>query len=246
MVTRPRRQAGKLASLIEAEGGRALQYPAIEIRPADSRALRATLENLDAFSLAIFISQNAVEQGLERARALRPWPAALAVAAVGSGTRRALQAAGFPQVIAPEGRGDSEALLACAELSSVAGKRIVIFRGLGGREVLATTLRERGATVVYAECYSRERPATDMTPLLAEWARGAVDAVTVSSAEGLANLAGLLGEAGSRYLAETPLFVPHERVAGQARGMAVMRVEVAGASDEEVLAALVAYFGGSG
>jgi uroporphyrinogen-III synthase len=81
-----------------------------------------------------------------------------------------------------------------------------------------------------------------MRPLMDEWARGAVHAVTVSSGEGLANLAAMLGDAGRGLLAAMPLFVPHIRVAGQARASGAADVVVSGAADEEVLAALVAYF----
>jgi uroporphyrinogen-III synthase len=69
-----------------------------------------------------------------------------------------------------------------------------------------------------------------------------VDAVTVSSAEGLANLAGLLGAAGRARLAATPLFVPHARVAAAAERLGVREAIVAGPGDEQVLERLVAYF----
>jgi uroporphyrinogen-III synthase len=85
-----------------------------------------------------------------------------------------------------------------------------------------------------------------MRPLLGEWSRGAVQAIAVSSGEGLANLARLLGEAGPAMFAGTPLFVPHARVVAQARSLGAAEVVIAGAADEEVLAALVAYFRSTG
>ena len=246
VVTRPERQAGALARLIEDAGGRALRYPAIEIEASGSPELDAIVATLESFDVAIFISRNAVEEGLARVRALRPWPAGLAVAAVGAGTRRALEAQGMTGVVAPEGPADSEALLEQPLLKAAAGRRIVIFRGEGGRELLASTLRARGATVDYAECYRRVRPATDVRPLIAEWTRGGVDAVTVSSGEALANFAALLGSEGRDLLAATPLFVPHARVGDEARLLGLGSVQVAGPADEEMLAALVAYFGRAG
>src|SRR5258705_526363 len=80
----------------------------------------------------------------------------------------------------------------------------------------ARTLTERGAQVEYAECYRRVRPQADAAPLLAEWQRGAVDAVTVFSVAALENLVAMLG-AGARRLEATPVFVPHPRVAEAAR-----------------------------
>lgn len=231
---------------IEAAGGRALRYPAIEIEPIDGPALNAVIAALGTFDVAIFVSRNAVEHGLARVRAHRAWPAGLAVAAVGAGTGRALQAQGMANVIAPQGPADSEALLGLLPPEMVAGRRIVVFRGAGGREVIASTLRAREASVEYAECYRRSRPATDMRPLVAEWSRGAVHAVTVSSGEALTNFAAMLGEAGSAFLAATPLFVPHARVGEDARLLGLRQVEVAGPADDEMLAALVAYFGRAG
>lgn len=243
VVTRPERQAAALASLIEAAGGRALRVPAIEITPLRSAGLEAVLARIDSFGMAVFISRNAVEQGLASLRdAGRALPPGMRVAAIGTGTRRALESEGWGGVIAPAGPADSEALLAEPALADVSGKRIVIFRGEGGREALAEGLRSRGAHVEYAECYRRGTPPIDPLPLIGEWSRGALHAITVSSGEGLANLASSLGTAGRALLAAVPVFVPHPRVAAQARELGVAQVVVTGAADEEVVAALVAYF----
>jgi uroporphyrinogen-III synthase len=246
VITRPERQAAGLASLIESAGGRALRFPTIEIEPIRTPALDAVLGGLVTYDVAIFISRNAVAQGLARTRergaGWPPGPPGPVAAAIGAGTRRALEAEGFAAVIAPEGPADSEALLAEPALANVSGKRIVIFRGEGGRETLAAELRARGATVDYAECYRRVAPGTDLRPLIAQWSRGEVDAVTVSSGEGLANLAARLGEAVRPFLSAVPVFVPHPRVAQQALLLGGADVVVSGTADEDVLAALVAYF----
>ncbi|NBS56128.1 MAG: uroporphyrinogen-III synthase [Betaproteobacteria bacterium] len=246
VITRPARQAAGLAALIDAAGGHALRYPTIEIEPLRTARLDALLGRLADYDVLVFISRNAVEQGLARIResgmALSPVPGGPVVAAIGAGTRRALETEGFATVIAPEGPADSEALLAEPALANVSGKRIAVFRGEGGRETLAAGLRARGATVDYAECYRRRAPALDPQPLVAQWLRGEVHAVTVSSGEGLANLAARLGEAARTLLVALPVFVPHPRVAEQARALGVADVVVSGAADEDVLAALVAYF----
>ena len=246
LVTRPREQAQGLAALIEAAGGNARVFPAIEIEDLpDLRPILELLDRLDEFDIAIFISPSAVHKALNLVRSRRggrPWPPRLRVAAVGRGSRRELERQGFDDVIAPQAHADSEALLALAELTDVAGRRIVIFRGDGGRELLGDALAARGATVEYAECYRRARPRADSAPLLAAWARGGVDAVTVSSVEGLANLFDMLGKLGQQWLRTTPLFVPHPRVAEAAARLGVGKVIVGGPGDAEALQALVAYF----
>ncbi|HVC11387.1 MAG TPA: uroporphyrinogen-III synthase [Burkholderiales bacterium] len=246
VVTRPREQATALAQLIRAAGGEALLFPAIEIRDLpDLGPILALIDRLETFELAVFISPNAVHKALNLVRARRgakSWPAGLRVAAVGRGSRRELEQQGFAGVIAPASHADSEALLALPELNAVSGKRVVIFRGDGGRELLGDTLAARGARVEYAECYRRLRPAADSAPLLTAWARGAVHAVTVSSGEGLTNLFDMLGKLGQQWLRGTPVFVPHARVAESAARLGVREVLVAGASDAELVDCLVAYF----
>jgi uroporphyrinogen-III synthase len=246
LVTRPREQASGLAALIEAAGGRALLYPTIEIEdPADPGPALSLIDRLEEFDIAIFISPSAVRKALALARARRgerPWPPGLRVAAPGRGTREELERHGFSRVIAPPWHADSEALLALPELAQVAGKRILVFRGEGGRELLGAALAARGARIEHAVCYRRVRPEAPREALLAAWERGELDAVTVSSSEGLANLDELLGERGRRALRDTPLFAPHPRVAEAARRLGVREVTVAGPGDAEMLACLVAYF----
>jgi len=231
LITRPREQAQGLAKLVEAAGGRAILFPAIEIQDVP-------LRKLAEFDLAIFVSPTAVK----RALAAMKWPPRAKAAALGRGTQRELERHGIKGIIAPDAGADSEALLAVPELQRVAGRRIVILRGEGGRSLLGDTLAARGAQVEYAECYRRVRPQTDSGPLLTAFAKGAVHAVTVSSAEGLENLFEMLGTVGREHLKKTPLFVPHPRIAAEAKRLGLGEASVSGASDQEMLERLVAYF----
>jgi len=241
VVTRPRHQSATLAGLIGEAGGAAILFPAIEIAdPVDAGPARAVLARLESFDWAIFISANSAQRGL--ALLGRPWPGEVRAAAVGAGTRRLLNAYGVRDVIAPKGRSDSEALLAMAAFDAVRGRRVAIIRGEGGREVLRDALLARGAIVEYAPCYRRIRPQADPGPLLSAWARGEVHAVTVNSAEALSNLLAMVQAPGASHVRSTPLFVPHPRVAEQARDAGIARVVVAGPGDDEILSALVAYF----
>lgn len=248
-MTRPAGQADALAALIRQAGGEPLELPAIEIRDLQDLApFHAVADRLESFDCAIFVSRNAVRKAfalLGERRAGRPWPAHLRVATVGAGSSEELAARGFTDVIAPATLFDSEALLALPEFSHVAGQRIAIFRGAGGRKYLGETLAARGAVVEHAACYRRVLPEAGRAGLDAAWALGKVDAVLVSSGEGLANLLEMLGGAAPQRLAGTALFVPHARVAGEAARLGLARVLVAGPGDAQTAAALVAYFGGA-
>ncbi len=240
LITRPREQAQALERMVREAGGEPVCVPAIEILPlADPAPFHELAARLAEFDLAIFISRNAVCRALDLMGG-RPWPAGLTVATVGQGSREELEKRGFADVIAPAAQSDSEALLALPALASVRGRRIVIFRGEGGRELLAQELAARGARVEHAACYRRVAP--DAAAMRSAWSHG-MDAVTVSSAEGLANLLAMLGEGAARRLSGVPLFVPHPRVAGEAQRRGLARAIVAGPGDAQMIAALVAHFG---
>jgi uroporphyrinogen-III synthase len=226
LVTRPRAQAAGLARLIEQAGGVAHLFAAIEIEDVTPPPV---LGRLHEFDLAIFVSPTAVAKAMPHVRQLP------CVAAVGAGTRRELEKRGVRNVIAPSSGADSEALLAVSEMQQVKGKKVAILRGDGGRALLGETLAARGARVEHVTCYRRLPP---QAPARA-WRAGELAAVTVSSGQGLANLFEVLDAA---LLRATPLFVPHARIAEQARELSAREVVLAGHSDEDMLAALVAYF----
>lgn len=242
LVTRPAHQAEHLAGLIRAAGGNPILFPVMEIVDLpDVRPLHALIDRLDQFDLAIFISPNAVTKAMNLIRGRRALPPALRIAAVGKGSRKALGQFGVAEVLVPAERFDSEGLLALPEFQAVAGKQIVIFRGDGGRELLGDELARRGAQVEYAECYRREKPRADNTRLLHLWARNELHAITVTSAEMLHNLFDLVGKLGQQWMKNTPLFVPHERIADAARGMGLANVMVTPPGDEGLVAGIVAW-----
>ncbi len=243
VITRPREQSVRLAQRVTDAGGRALVFPALEILdPVDSRALRTLVDNLDRFDCAVFVSPTAAEKGLAWVGLRRELPSGLRVAAVGRGTARELHRLGVTDVVVPTDGADSEALLALPEFQAVEGKAIIVFRGAGGRELLADTLRRRGATVEYAECYRRARPAGDAQMLLRAWGRGEIHATIVTSREALDNLFALVGTLGRHWLQETPMFVPHERIAAAAHVLEVAEVHVTASGDEALVDAMARYF----
>jgi uroporphyrinogen-III synthase len=244
VVTRPREQAVSLAEAIAAAGGAPLIFPLLEILPiADPEVLETAVARLPGAALAVFISPNAVDHALPVILAHGPWPAGTVPAAVGQGTVKALAARGVTGCVAPRERFESEALLALPELAGerVNGRRVVIFRGDGGRELLADTLRARGALVDYITCYRRAAPAGGVEGLLQRWRAGRLDALTVSSSEGLRNLLDLLDGEGRAFLARTPVFVPHARIAENARAAGLHEIILTEAADAGILAGLLAY-----
>ncbi len=240
VVTRPRAQASTLAGLIAERGGKPVIFPLIEISPAaDPGHLQAAIARLERYALAIFISPNAIDFSLPLILAQRGWPSGLRAVAIGQSSVRRLASYGVEQTLAPVERFDSESVLQLPELqrAAVVGKRVLILRGNGGRELLAETLRERGSEVDYVSCYLRSAPDT-AAPLKALWDSGQLDALTISSSEGLRNLVDLLDRPTRAQLHITPVFVPHPRIADLAQALALQQVVLTGPADAGIIAAL--------
>lgn len=236
VVTRPRDQAGPLARRIEQAGGTSLVFPLLDISAVqDTTVLREQIARLAQFNLAIFISPNAVHYGISAIRAAGELPPYIKIATVGQGSAKALRESGIAQVIAPTERFDSEGLLALPELQNVAGWHVMIFRGDGGRELLADTLKARGATVEYATCYQRSKPQQDAGVLLT----AAPDAITVTSSEALRYLWQMLDIHAQTSLRNIPLFVPHARIAELALQQGWQQVQVTAPGDDGLLSALI-------
>lgn len=243
LVTRPAAQAAGLAALIAQWGGETVCFPLIDIAPADDwQALDDAVDRLDAYSLAIFISPNAVDFGLPRLLSRRAWPEGLHAAAIGPGTVKRLADFGITDVLVPQDRFDSEALLSLAPLQAdrVAGRRVLILRGNGGRELLADTLRARGAAVECVACYRRTAPR-DGSPVMSLLRNKALDAVTLSSSEGLRNLLELLDTGSRERLLALPVFVPHRRIADEATWLGLHRVVLTGPADTGLVEGLCNY-----
>lgn len=238
LVTRPRDQAKQQAQQIQQAGGIPLLFPLLEIAPVqDTKTLHDQVSRLAQFNLAAFISPNAVKYGMAAIRAAGALPPALKIATIGQGSAKTLHELGIANVIAPTECFDSEGLLAMPELQNIAGWRVMIFRGDGGRELLGDTLRSRGAKVEYAACYQRSKPQWGVGALL----DAAPDAIIVTSSEALRHLWQMLVDAQSDNIYGIPLFVSHKRIAELAHQQGWKRVHLTGAGDEGLLSALIAW-----
>ena len=238
IVTRPARQAAGFARKLAALDAAPIVFPAIVILPpADRTALDRAHASLSEYAAAVFVSANAVEYGAPDAAR---WPRQVPAFAPGPGTAEALADVGILNVRIPLTTYDSEGLLALSQLADVRGRRIAIFRGEGGREILGTTLAERGAQVDYVECYRRAAPASGAG--LAEVLREErAHALTLTSSEGADNLWAVLDAGARERLARLPTFAPHPRIAGRARDLGLTAIETGG-GDAGLIAGLLEWF----
>lgn len=239
-VTRPEHQAANLCQLLEQHGAQVLRFPVIEIKQNPTTEFFSIIKHLSEYDMAVFISANAVSIALNIIRSNGDWPNSLKIAAVGLATAKALENSGKTVNIFPKERFNSEALLALDAMQDVTGKKIVIFRGHGGRDLLADTLINRGATVDYAECYQRIKPNINVAPLLQALRDQKLDIIVVTSNEGLSNLYEMVGESGRKPLLNTPLLVVGERATKLAKHLQFHNdiIVAERASDDSLLSAL--------
>ena len=220
-ISRPIDQAKKLGALITEAGGTPILFPLIEITPLnDYSQFEAVINDIKDYDWVIFISSNAVQNGMSRLVKIGI-PASLKFAAIGPVTASELQRFGIKDVLTPlshvqdgdesKVRFDSESLLALPEMTNVSSKKVLIVRGVGGRDVLAETLKARGAQVTFAECYQRINPQTDCNLLAQLWADKKLHGIVVTSSEAMRHLLDLAGDAD--WLRNITLFVNHVRIA---------------------------------
>lgn len=249
VVTRPRGQHESLCQLIGEAGGVSIHYPVLEIvDSSEQEQLVEEFKHLDEFDLIIFISPNAVSRSMNLINAEGGLPAGLQTATVGRGSGRELKRLlGREPDIVPAKQFNSEGLLALSAMQDMTGKRVMIVRGEGGRELLAQTLRERGAEVEYAEVYRRARPEVDNSALMHAWARNEIDIIVVTSGDGLRNLYDMVGQLGRQWLRKTPILVINERLVQLARELGLEQdpLIAAEASDSGIVAALGAWHRGN-
>ncbi len=129
--------------------------PAGSYPPADRPA---TLTEND---LVFALSQHAVAFAhAQLQRDGRNWPASPRYFAIGRTTALALHTVSGFDIRYPLDREISEALLQLPELQNIAGKRALILRGNGGRELLGETLTARGAEVSFVNVINDVRNIT--------------------------------------------------------------------------------------
>jgi uroporphyrinogen-III synthase len=238
VVTRPEHQSKTLCEKIIALGGNPILYPCIEIRdPVDKTSLLRAVSQLDKANIAIFFSPNAVSKAKDAIH--HAWPSLplhLKIAAIGKSTADALRAAHFPVDFYPHQQFNSEALLNCVELQSVAQKNIILFQGEEGRDIVAPALQKRGATVTKAIAYRRTVPSAPLPNLN----MNQIDLVITTSNDGLKNLIHLVGDEAAARLKQLPLLVVSHRMLLCAESLGFSRTPIMAndASDDGIIAAL--------
>lgn len=243
LLTRPHPHNDNLQAALTAKGAEVRSLPLLAIEPvAETPALRQCLMNLDLYQAIVVVSPNAARIGLALIDQYWPQlPEGIDWLAVGKGTAAQLAQAGIRAHVPDDGH-DSEALLRLPRLQDVAGQRVLILRGQGGRELLSETLRAHGARVDYAEVYRRSAPDLEATQVQALFDEFQPQVALLFSGETFDFLWQFVQAAGPvlrEALARAELWLPSARAVEKAQGYGLTRVHLmTGLDDGSVVQAL--------
>jgi uroporphyrinogen-III synthase len=222
LITRFEPYGRELVEQLNSIGCYAVAQPLLTVTALHDLAIRDLFLS-GYYDIVIAVSGNAIHFSQQQINCR--WPDATYLA-VGKSTQKQLIAASGQPVLCPNGRFDSEGLLALTQLKTVKSKRILILRGEGGRDLLETTLTERGAKVDYFQTYKRIKIDLNGHELVKNWQQALINGVIISSAEILNQLFALVPNKDASWLSELIFYVPSQRVAEQASLLGAKHVVV--------------------
>ncbi|TDI78133.1 MAG: uroporphyrinogen-III synthase [Betaproteobacteria bacterium] len=240
LITRPTILASRIAKQLAVLGATPFVFPTILIEPSvDREQLKTKLASLLGVYAVIFVSPSAVEITLVDGIKL---PYSIKVFAPGLGTAEELNLHGVDNVLTPLRNFDSEGLLQLTDLQAVHvnGRRILIFRGNGGRELLREELAQRGAQVEVITTYHRCIPTTPPTRLLELLTAKKVTAISIMSSSAVINLVAQVPALDRKHiLFSLPVYASHKRIKAAAEALGFLSVIETGPGDKGLIAALL-------
>jgi uroporphyrinogen-III synthase len=243
LITRPVMPASRTAQRLAALGATPYVFPTIIIEvPANAAPLKEALTNLSRYYAAIFVSPSAAEMTIAPMGSTPiKLPPTLKVFAPGPGTAEELHARGVSNVEIPTNSFDSDGLLELTSLQTKAirEKRIAIFRGNDGRELLREELQKRGAIVDTITAYHRRAPSMSPAGLVELLRSKQLTAISAMSSDAVANLVSFVPTSEHSTLLALPLYASHARIAETATTLGFRDVVTAEAGDAGLITALL-------
>jgi len=265
IVTRPSGQARQLIEVLTNAIGKSgianrsfpeiLSLPLLTIAPKDDKPLAEYIASvLNDADLAIFVSPNAIESVMRLME--RDWQdlskEIIPIGVMGGSSQQALRnhGVGLEQkptpIILPQKNEnwDSEGLW--QELQSLQwnwqNKKVVIFKGDGGRDWLADTLKKAGATVEAISTYSRvpldiDNPAWEAIREI-DWSKSLW---LLTSSEAVRYLGGVIKDQFTQKLSSASALCPHHNIADAAELIGFGEVFTCDPGDEALVKATLAW-----
>ncbi len=195
LVTRSREQASVLSERLMELGAEPVEFPVIQIVPADDYTpLDEAIRRLSGYDWIIFTSVNGVKAFIARLKAQGRDIRALAglkIGAIGPATAGELSRYGLNVDYVPE-KYVAEAIV--AGIGDVEGQRILLPRADIARQMLAVELAKAGAEIDEVVAYRTvlgDSPDEDVKAMLLS---GEIDIVTFTSSSTVRNFVTMMGD----------------------------------------------------
>ncbi len=231
LFTRPQGQGEDLIAALEAANWHCERLPLLQICAikADQthafQAIKSSIMNLDLYDVVITVSGNASTQAVQWIDQYWPqMPVGLNWLAVGPSSALPFKDLGIAMET-PTGN-HSEGLLGLPALQDMTGKKVLILRGMGGRELLADTLKARGAKVEYCQLYERQALSFAPGEIAALLSDKQIHYALITSGEMAQQLAEQLNN--NAHLLKLHLIVPSIRIQNIANSLGFAQVHVCG------------------
>jgi len=191
-----------------------LSHPLTEIIPLKNYdKFDEILNNLKNYQHIIFISSNAVQFFISRISKLSiKLPKHIIFSSIGPTTQKALKDNFDINVHCPKKNFDSKHLLKNKVFEHVQNKKVLVVRGVGGRESLKKMLEEKGADVDYGECYVRNYLPINFKKIQQEIKAYNSIFLLISSQESAINFLAQNKEDDWQWLKSTKIIVNHPRI----------------------------------
>ncbi|CAM2823030.1 uroporphyrinogen-III synthase [Legionella worsleiensis] len=239
--TRPKEQAHSLNNAITKAGGIAISCPALELVACDALWLDS-LPDLNKVSHALFVSANAVHYCFTQLQRYNiPWPKHIHVIAIGHGSAKELNQFNIEIHEIPD-IPDSEHLLALKSLQQLNNQTVLLFKGIGGRQLIEQTLINRGANLHSLEVYQRVMPKVDYQLTHSLWQEDLVDIILLTSEQSMHNLFEMFCKDAHHWLKHKPFIVLSERLANLATANGITKTLVS--HPDRIMSTLFDYYQG--
>lgn len=200
LVGRARHQASALSAELRSLGAEVLEIPFIEIRkPSSFMPLDAAIRNIAQYQWLILTSVNGVDAfwtRLKKQGVSKKNLSQLRIAAIGPGTRAAIESHGLKVSVVPREYVAESVVFSLR--NKVKGKRVLLARAKVARDVIPRGLRKSGAKVDVVEAYETVLPEKSRTRLRAIMRNPRLrpHVITFTSSSMAKNFVELLGKDG--------------------------------------------------
>jgi len=237
LVTRPEQESQALCDALNQLGHPAISHPLLTIHPGKELSqLPELFSPLSDGDFLIAVSQHAVEHTQDYLQHHQiEWKKGLNYLAVGQKSAQHLRTYISDTVHFPT-PSDSEHLLALPVLNHVAGKKVLILRGNGGRDLIYQALEALGAEVNYCEAYQRKMMPFDGKLNVKKWQSHNINTIIITSGEQLSFFTSQFAGADLNWVQHCRLLVPSERINQLGQQLGYQHIEtVGGASNSDLL-----------